>query len=277
MDNNLFDQHPSSDITFYLEEFQGPIELLVHLTKINNLDIHTVKISQITDQYLKYMEDIEKVDLDLATDFLLMAATLLEIKAKAALPKEEEEEEDSEENIDPEEEIRMLMIEHEMFSEKARKMKETETLNRFYREPTYTEEDARISITGFNLDKLMEAYAKVLIRFSRVIDDQPVKQIERDVYTVARQLDFLVKTLKEKKEVSFFDLFDDVYTKSEVINTFLALLQLTGKQFAKVIQDEEFGDITIAINDECDPDTYDYEVLALGEEDEFDEKPDANN
>lgn len=273
----IFDQHPSSDIIFHIEDFDGPIELLVHLAQINGLDILTLKISLIIDQYLEYMEGIEVMDLDKATDFLLMTSTLLEIKAKALLPKDEEEEIFDEDELSPEEEIRRRMIEYQMFKEKAEKIKENETVNRFYRAPVFSESDARIAIKGFSLENLMVAYAKVLFKFTKEEEIVSVKQIERDTYTVAKQLDFLVKELINKKQISFFEVFDEFCSKSEVINTFLALLQLVGKQFAKVSQDTPTCDIMIGLNDECDPEVYDYTVLAMSEEDNFDEEPNANS
>lgn len=275
--NNIFDNHASSDIIFHLEDFEGPIELLVHLAKVNGLDIFTLKISEITDQYLAIVDGMDKTDLDSATDFLLMAATLLEIKARAMLPREEEDTDDEEEILDPEEEIRRLMIEYQLFKDKAQDMKQTETLNRFYREPVFDDKDARVTIKGFNLEKLMEAYAKVLFNFNKEEEFVEVKKIERDEYTVARQLSFLVNELVDKKQISFFNIFDEVATKSEIINTFLALLQLVSKQFAVITQENQGADIMIGVNPECDPEVYDYTVLAMAsEEDNFDGQANSN-
>ncbi len=273
--NLSFDSHASSEYIFHLDDFDGPIELLVHLARINGLDIYTLKISQITDQYLAMVDGIDTTDLDSATDFLVMAATLLEIKARALLPREEEDLEEIEEVL---EEIRRLMIEHELFKEKAQAIKENETLNRFYREPVFSDKDARVTIKGFNLEKLMEAYAKVLFNFTKEEEIVDVKQIQRDEYTVARQLNFLVNELVDKKELSFFSIFDELVTKSEIINTFLALLQLVSKQFACIVQEQADGDIKIGINSDCDPETYDYTVLAMAsEEDNFDGQSDTNS
>ena len=280
MENNSlsFDSHASSQFIFHLDDFDGPIELLVHLVKINGLDIFTFKISDINDQYLAIVDSIDITDLDSATDFLVMAATLLEIKARALLPREVEEEEIEEDVLNPDEELRRLMIEHELFKEKAQSMKENETLNRFYREPVFTDKDARVTIKGFNLEKLMEAYAKVLFNFTKEEEIVDVKQIQRDEYTVARQLNFLVDELIDKKQISFFSIFDEVVTKSEIINTFLALLQLVSKQFACIVQEEADGDIKIGINSDCDPETFDYTVLAMAsKEDNFDGKSDTNS
>lgn len=274
-----FDSHASSKIIFHLDDFDGPIELLVHLARVNGLDIFTLKIGQITDQYLEFMDNVDVKDLDTATDFVVMAATLLEIKARTLLPKDEEEVGDEVDDIlDEASEIERLMQEHVLFEQKAKEMKESETINRFYREPVYTEKDARLTIKNFNLEKLMEAYAKVLFNFTKEEEIIEVKQIERDEYTVASQLNYLVNELTDKKQISFFSIFDEVVTKSEIISTFLALLQLVSKQFACVVQEAENGDIIIGLNSECDPETYDYTVLAMAsEEDNFDGQSNTNS
>lgn len=264
---NIFDQHASSDIVFVLEDFEGPIALLVELCKQSGLDIRTVKISSITDQYLQHMQGIAdtKLDLDVVTDFLVMAATLIEIKAKATLPVEAEETEQNDDYLDPEEEIRRCMIEYQMFKQKAEDIKIKETLNRFYREPCFTDDDARISIVGFNLEKLMQAYAKVMYKANKIDEITDFKVIDRDEFTVSQQLDCLVHKLILEKEVAFFSLFKDDYTRGEVITTFLALLQLVGKQFATIKQDDSFGDINIAVHPDCNPEEFDYSVLAMEE------------
>ena len=152
------------------------------------------------------------------------------------------------------------------------------TLNRFYREPVFSDKDARVTIKGFNLEKLMEAYAKVLFNYTKEEEIIDVKKIERDEYTVARQLRYLVDELIEKKEISFFSIFDEVVTRSEIINTFLALLQLVSKQFACIMQEDADSDIMIGINSECDPEVFDYTILAMAsEEDNFDGQSDTNS
>lgn len=272
--DNIFDQHASSDIIFYLDDFEGPIELLVHLCRASGLDVHDVKISSITDQYFKYIENIDSVnmDMDKVSDFLVMAATLLEIKAKAALPKEDDELAEEEEEIDAEEELRRRMIEYSMFKEKAEDIKQQETLYRYYREPQYTDSDTRVILKNFNLDKLMEAYAYLFYRFNHIEEEVNVKTIEKDTFTVKDKLSSLVETLIRDKEVKFFNLFDESYNKNEVITTFMALLELVGKQFAHVSQDDNTMEIYISINSECDPETYDYSQLDLSyDKDEIEE------
>lgn len=277
MSSNVFGQSASADIILKLDDFEGPIELLLHLAKCNGLDIYTLKISSIVDQYMAYIDGIDKLDLDTSSEFLLMATVLLSIKAKSLLPVEEVIEEESDE-ISQEEEIRRLMIEYALFQEKATEIHETETLNRFYREPEFDDKSARLSVKGFNLDKLMEAYAKVLFKFTKEEEIIDTKTIERDEYTVAEQLDFLVAELIANKKLYFYELFDEMANKNEVINTFLALLQLVSKQFAKINQETLTSDIIIEINDNCDIETYDYSLLeSQSKEDNFDEEPITNN
>lgn len=270
MGNNVFGQSASSDIILHCNDFNGPIELLLHLARSNGFDILTLKISSIVDQYLEYVDEMEKLDLDTSSEFLLMATVLLSIKAKSLLPKDEIIEEEIDE-ISQEDEIRRLMIEYALFQEKATEIRETETLNRFYREPEFDEKSARLTVKGFNLDKLMEVYAKILFKFTKEEEIIDIKTIERDEYTVADQLGYLILELKTNKKLNFYELFDEMATKREVICTFLALLQLASKQFAKITQENFTGDIVIEIHKNCDIDTYDYSLLeSQSKEDNYD-------
>lgn len=260
----IFNDQPCDEIVFRCGDYEGSIHLLVSLCKNNGYDIFTVRISDLIDQYFEFMRHLpeENLDFDLVSDFLVTASILLEIKARAMLAENNEDEEEGD-DVDPEEELKRRMAEYKIFSEQAVEIKKSETLNRFYREPTFSDKDARVSIKGFDLDKLMQAFANVMYKFTRYEEDAPVKTIERDEYTVAEKIESLIGVLKLEREVKFFELFAEDYSKNEVINTFLALLQLMTKQFAVVKQEENFGDIIIAINPDCNVDQYDYTQLAI--------------
>lgn len=265
---DFFAENPTDNIEFRCGDFTGSIHLLVSLCRSRGETVYTVKITDLIDQYMDYIAGLEDehLNMELASDFLLTASKLLLIKSRALLPVDEEELKDDEEYLDPEEELRRRMIEHELFSEKAQIIKKNETLNRFYREPIFTESDARLSIKGFDLDKLMRAFATVMYKFTKTEEFVELKTIEKDEYTVAQKIDLLIESLSDKKVVKFDELFENARSKNEIINTFLALLQLMGKQFAIVKQECNFGEITIEINPECDIENYDYSVLAVDEE-----------
>ena len=156
----FYEYHASDVVPLKLADFEGSLDLLCTLINEQKLDIMTCRISDVTSQYLAYMDQIDTVDMDLASDFLLMAATLLQLKSRALLPQEVVEEEEDEE-YDPQEELRRQLIIYSMFKEQADKMARIEVLNQYYREPMYTDEDADIVIKSFDLSKLIDSYGQV--------------------------------------------------------------------------------------------------------------------
>ncbi len=248
----LNDQENSSDAyRFKLANFEGPLELLIHLIKQSKLDIATVKLADITEQYLVYMQDIKSVDMDRASEFITMAATLIEIKSRSILPVEEEE-------VDPdsdEEVLRRQLLEYEKFYEffqaTSKKLKELEDVNKLYRAPGKETEKVKIVMKDVVLDQLLDAFAKLLTREEikkTVQNDQP-KKIMKDRFTVAEKIISIRNFAKEKRRFEFEELFDEDMTKSELINTFLALLELLKLQTVKVIQSGTFANIVITANE----------------------------
>ena len=237
----------SSKLTFMLEGFEGPLDLLLHLIKEKNMSIMEVKISEITDQYLKYMENLEELDMDNATEFLAMASWLLEIKSRSLLPIEQSEEE--EEELDPETQLKMQLQEYQLFKEASSTLQQVENVNRLYKQPDKNVGDARIVFNQFNLDKLLDAFAFILMR-TKDKENPPEKKINRDRWTVADKIQFLTNVLKDNKEINLFSLFDDTYSKLEVITVFMAILELLKFQKIEVVQTDKYADITIKRKEE---------------------------
>jgi len=237
----------SSKLTFTLEGFEGPLDLLLHLIKEKNMSIMEVKISEITDQYLKYMEDLEELDMDNATEFLAMASWLLEIKSRSLLPVEQTEEE--EEELDPETQLKIQLQEYQLFKEASGNLQQVENVNRLYKQPDKNVGDARIVFNQFNLDKLLDAFAFILMR-TKDKENPQEKKINRDRWTVADKIQFLTNILKDNKEINFFSLFDDTYSKLEVITVFMAILELLKFQKIEVVQADKYADITIKRKEE---------------------------
>ena len=142
-------------------DFNGPLDLLLHLIKEAKIEIKDVFVSQVTEQFLLYMDGLSILDVDKASEYLNMAATLLEIKSKSILPKIEElvDEDDLEQNL-----IRQLE-EYKLFKEASVKLKEKENVDRFYKDPDKTVGDVRIVYSDFNLDGLIDAFSKLLMLF----------------------------------------------------------------------------------------------------------------
>ena len=232
-----------SSVKFKLEGFEGPLDLLLHLIKEKNMTIENVKISEITDQYLKYMEDLSTIDMEDTSAFLEMASWLLEIKSRTLLPSDEvlEEEEDE---IMTEEKLKMRLQEYELFKQAGGQLHDIENVDRFYKQPDKSVGDARIVFNQFNLEKLLDAFAFILMR-TKDRDNPQEKKINRDRWTVADKIAFLNNVLKDNKEINFFSLFDDTYSKLEVITVFMAILELLKFQKIEVVQADKYADILI--------------------------------
>ena len=232
----------SSQLTFKFEGFEGPLDVLLHLISENNMDIKTVKLAEITDQYLHYVDNMEQLDMEEATAFLDMASRLLLIKSKSLLPVEEELEEEDE--LDDETKLRIQLQEYQLFKEAGGTLQQKENVNRLYKQPDKNVGDARIVFNQFNLDKLLDAFAFILMR-TKDKENPQEKKINRDRWTVADKIAFLNNVLKDNKEINFFSLFDDTYSKLEVITVFMAILELLKFQKIEVVQAEKYADITI--------------------------------
>lgn len=233
-----------SSLRFKLDQFEGPLDLLYHLIKIAKINIRDIFISQITEQYLEMMKDIDKVDMDKAADFTLMAATLLEIKSKQLLPKPEVVEDTGEE--DPEEKLYRQLEEYKLFKEASEKLKEHEDVGKFYKAPDDSAGEYRYELPEhLSLDALITAFSNLLHKVSVKAETITERKIEKDRFTVAEKIAQIKDSLLIKDRFKFSDLFEADYSKSEIINTFLALLELLKNQLIKVEQTSTFGDIDI--------------------------------
>ncbi|MBQ7797659.1 MAG: segregation/condensation protein A [Clostridia bacterium] len=231
------------EIKYKLPDFEGPIALLLHLIKEKKKDVMEISISEITDQYFAYIDTLKENDMEIATEFLVIAAKLMAIKSFKMLPVEEMPEDDD--FVDPEMELKLQIAEYEIFKEASENLHNIENVNRFYKAPDKSVGDSRIVFNQFNLDKMLDAFARILLRVEDKENPAPEKKINRDRWTVAEKLSFLKGVLKENKEISFYSLFDDNYSKLEVITVFLAVLELLKFQYAEVIQDEVGQDMII--------------------------------
>ena len=239
----------TSQMSFKLDSFEGPLDLLLHLIKEKNVSIQDVKISEITDQYLKYMENVSELDMEVATEFLDMTSRLLEIKSKSLIPVETVEEE--EEEIDEETRLKMQLEEYKLFKEAGVNLQQYENVDRFYKQPDKSVGDARIVFNQFNLDKLLDAFAFILMK-TKDRENPTEKKISKDRWTVADKIQFLNNVLKDNKEINFFSLFDDSYSKLEVITVFMAILELLKFQKIQVVQADQYADITIKRREDTD-------------------------
>lgn len=237
-------EEPSDGVVIKLSSFEGPLDLLLHLIKEAKIDIHDIFVSEITEQYLSLMSEANDLDVEKASEFIDMAATLLEIKSKKLLPKITTNEEVDEE--DPEQKLIRQIEEYKLFKEASEKLKVIEDVNKFYRKPDESVGDFRYVLPdSLDLDAMIDAFTKVMQKM-KVKAEVPIeRKIEKDRFTVAQKIAQIKDTLLEKKKFKFSELFEADYSRSEIINTFLAVLELLKSQLISAKQDGTFCDIEI--------------------------------
>ena len=240
--------YQEDDYLYKLENFEGPLDLLLEIIKKNKLDIEDVRLADVTAQYLKYIRDVENLDMEKASEFILMASTLIEIKSKALMPRLDET--PQEEQEDSEAMIKRRIKEYQLFKETAETLKPLENVNYFYKKPDNTVGNPRFILKDMQLDNLLDAFVKLMTKVDREIIAEEPKKITKDRFTVAEKIASTKVMLLEKKELNFEDLFENSQTRSELINVFMALLELLKMQFAKIEQNGLFGKIKIFYNEE---------------------------
>ena len=247
------------DYSTKLKDFEGPLDLLLHLIKEAKIEIKDIFVSEVTEQFLAYMDGLAVLDVDKASEYLNMAATLLEIKSKSILPKIEEFDPDAE---DPEQTLFRQIEEYKLFKEASEKLKTQENVLRFYKEPDKSAGDVRIVYNDFNLNGLITAFSRLLMRVDdRKRQENILKEIPKEVFTVREKAEQIRAALLDRKEMSFFETFGSYYTKNELITTFQAMLELLKLQFITVEQNGVFDDITIYLREDRNEE--------LGEIDEY--------
>lgn len=220
--------------------FEGPFDLLLHLIRENKIDIYDIPISLITSQYLEYIEIMKELNLEIAGDFLVMAATLIQIKSRMLLPPDEET--PSEEQEDPRRELVERLLEYQRYKEAAVdfRTKEDEWLKVFHREPLSDEEEGELYLFDLSLFDLLDAFRKLL-------DKAPpeIVSITKETLTVKNRMSMIMEIIEEHETVRFEDLFREGITRIYLIVTFVALLELIRLGLARAYQEKEFGNIWV--------------------------------
>lgn len=235
------------DYKIMIDEFEGPMDLLLHLIKKDNIDIIDISIEKITKQYLDYIEEMENLNLDIASEYLIMAAEMLEIKSSKLLPKHEndEVEEDLEANF-----INRL-IEYKQYKEITQQFKELEE----NRKEVYTKipdslneykQNSTIDLGDTTIADLISAMNNFL---SRKELEKPLNtKITTKEYNIDERSYEIRKILKKNKKMNFKELFD-VYRKDYIVVTFLAILSMAKKQEIEIKQDNNFNDIYLSLKE----------------------------
>lgn len=226
-----------------LEEFSGPMDLLLHFVKSSKLDIMDIKIEVIIEQYLDYIHQLESMNLNVASEYLVMASELLEIKSRMLLPREKLESDEEEE--DPKEALVRRLIEYDQYKKMTENFKELELIRSeiYTKTPENLKEfvdvDTKI-VVDVTLDDLMDAFSKFL---ERQKDLAPLStKVTKKEMSVDERRRFIRTILKDKKRIEFTELFD-VFTKEYVVVTFLAVLEMAKVGEISIHQDSIFDKI----------------------------------
>ncbi|MBP3651595.1 MAG: segregation/condensation protein A [Clostridia bacterium] len=231
-----------------LKQFDGPLDLLLTLISNAKLDIQDIFVSEITEQYLESMKLVDELDMDSASEFLQMAATLLEIKSRAMLPKPPKPEEEG--ALSPEEELIRQLTEYKQFKEISARMHQLEEDARSLMTKLpeeYPLPPPNIEITGLTLEKLAKAFQKVLERAEAAERNENMasREIRRDSFTVAGCMAFISKRLR-RGSFRFVELFEENYSREEVITMFLAVLEMARLSRVHVEQAGAYGEIYLS-------------------------------
>lgn len=229
-----------------IDNFEGPLDLLCHLVDKNKMNIYDINLSEITDQYIEYLNEQEKLNLEIASEFLVMASTLLFLKSKNLLPKQEEEEEEL-----TEEELIRRIIEYKKFKEISKTLKESYLLysNRFFKGQEEIELPKKKLEKDYDNTVIPKIYEELFQRNSVKLN-QNAKNIEKiaivENYTVASKVKEMFKVLVKQKSFVFNKLFSiKKHNKQEVVTAFSGLLELSRRSKVETNQEELFGDIIV--------------------------------
>ncbi|GIO11738.1 segregation and condensation protein A [Cohnella xylanilytica] len=246
-------------VLYKLETFEGPLDLLLHLIDKAEIDIQDISISEITDQYIEYLDAMQELELDVTSEFLVMAATLLAMKSRMLLPKPPVTDEpwvtvDEDEDLDPREELIRKLIEYRKYKAIASQLREQEYERSlvFTRDPAdlapFVPDVPRNPVEGLHVDDLVRAFRKVL---RRVAGRNRISAIQRDEISIKDRIRDIMDALKTKaaegeSKVLFSSLIGERMDRQEVVVTFLAILELMKRRWIACYQNHLFDEIVLS-------------------------------
>lgn len=236
-----------------IQQFEGPFDLLLFFIERDELDIYDIPIAKITDDFLSYIRQLELLNIDVASEFILMAATLMRIKSKMLLPRKEVNEEGQE--LDPREELTRKLLEYKQFKEVIGEMRNLEETRAMKFDRPWASSQLKeiadqalldIELESLSLYKLMKAFERAILRFE---ENQKVNKqdIMHFPYTIEEQSSYIFKKLKSKKKLDFISIFEEIQNRVHAIITFLALLELLNMQKVTLIEKEGVNNFEIKI------------------------------
>jgi len=235
----------SQEYKVKLEVFEGPLDLLLYLIKKDEVDIYEISIERITGQYLEFMDAFKVLDLDVAGEFVVMAANLIYIKSRALLPAHVQPPEEEAEEADPRWDLIRQLVEYKKFKDAAAQLsqRELDQSNLFSRLPDDPSAVVERPLGDVSVFDLITAFNNVLKRIAHKSED--LREIFEENYTVSDKIDLIMKMMSSGVPLKFMELFSDAASRAEIVVTFLALLELIRLKQLKAIQDEPFGEIEL--------------------------------
>jgi segregation and condensation protein A len=233
----------AEDLKIKLGDFAGPLDLLLFLIKQEQANIFDIPIARITQKYLEYIRLMKRLDIAVAADFLVMAATLIEIKSKMLLPRDPKAAGDEEEFEDPRKELVDRLLEYEKFKSAAGMLYERSTIEQaiFRRGLIESDENnAEIDATVFDI---LTVFQKIVARHV----DEVKMEIEREEVSLADMIKNLTRRLSEQKELSLLAVFEEMRSKRELVTAFIAVLEIVRTEGVKMLQRKTFGDIVLKV------------------------------
>jgi segregation and condensation protein A len=238
--------------TIKIEKFEGPFDLLLFFIERDELDINNIPIAKITDDFLAYIKDLEQLNIDVASEFMLVAATLMRIKAKMLIPRKEIDEQGNE--IDPRQEISQKILEYKRFKEVVEEFEVLEDirLSRFHKGDTTSELKmiankalVDLELESLTLYKLMLTFQKIMHRFENQ-KNVHVHKIVQYKFTIESQNKYITSLIKSKERVDFAEIFESSENRIHALVTFLALLEMLNLQLLKIIQGEGINNFWVS-------------------------------
>lgn len=236
-----------SEYKVKLDVFEGPLDLLLYLIKKDEVDIYDISIERITRQYLEYLDAFKLLDIDVAGEFIVMAANLLYIKSRTLLPVDQQMADEDADEDDPRWELIRQLIEYKKFKEAAGQLREREAIqeNLFPRVPPAPEleSDGNLFVEEVGIFDLIRAFQNVLKR--RAGDPEDLREIFEENFTVGDKIEHLLGLTRSGVALRFEEMFPERATRGEIVVTFLAMLELIRMKQLRVRQAGQFGEIWI--------------------------------
>lgn len=243
-----------------LESFEGPMDLLIHLIDEAEIDIYDIPINEITEQYIGYLTTMEELDLEITSEFLLMASTLLEIKSRMLLPQRinRDDEQLKIDEIDPRLELVRRLIEYKKYKQASKELEYFEGIQKkVYYKPKedlsfFIEES--IELEEMDLSELVKAFNNLLIKNKKSRTTININEIQKEEYTLDESIENIKERLKHEETIEFEDLFSKDANRKEIIVIFLSLLELIKMEDVTIYQEDSFSEILISKKDRKDVD-----------------------